>query len=164
MGRDEALAELMATSGPRLHRFAFQLSHDHAAAEDLVQEAVAQVLGSWRRRGGDVGNLAAYVRRAILNVHLGHRRRLASTEVVTSALPDIPDSGFADDHAERDRIWRVLGQLPAPQRAVLVLRYYELLPDREIANLLDAKEVTVRSLAHRGLARLRGLDLVEGRP
>jgi DNA-directed RNA polymerase specialized sigma24 family protein len=38
---------------------------------------------------------------------------------------------------------------------VLVLRYYEGLPDAQIAGLLDAKEATVRSLAARGLVALR---------
>jgi RNA polymerase sigma factor (sigma-70 family) len=52
-------------------------------------------------------------------------------------------------------MWRALALLPERQRAVLVLRYYIDLPDREIASLLDATEGTVRSLAARAFAALR---------
>ena len=45
--------------------------------------------------------------------------------------------------------------LPARQRAVLVLRYHEDLPEAEVARLLGLPLGTVKSLAHRGLARLR---------
>ena len=41
------------------------------------------------------------------------------------------------------------------QRAVLVLRYYEDLPDAEIAAVLGCRPGTVRSLASRALADLR---------
>jgi RNA polymerase sigma factor (sigma-70 family) len=46
--------------------------------------------------------------------------------------------------------------LPARQRAVLVLRYHQDLPEAEVARLLGLPVGTVKSLAHRGLARLRG--------
>jgi RNA polymerase sigma factor (sigma-70 family) len=52
-------------------------------------------------------------------------------------------------------MWRLLGSLPRQQRAVLVLRYYEDLPDSEIAEILHCKPGTVRSLASRALATLR---------
>jgi len=71
----------------------------------------------------------------------------------------LPHSGeLADRVAEyRGRLIALvseslLAQLPAKQRAVLVLRHYEGLPDAEIARMLGSSEVTVRSNAHRGLA------------
>ena len=55
----------------------------------------------------------------------------------------------------RDETWRWLSTLTPQQRAVLVLRFYEDLPDAEIADLLGCPEATVRSHAFRGLAALR---------
>ena len=59
-------------------------------------------------------------------------------------------------------MWQLLARLPKQQRAVLVLRYYEDLPDPEIAAVLGCSASTVRSNAARALARLRtgtpGLD------
>jgi RNA polymerase sigma factor (sigma-70 family) len=72
-------------------------------------------------------------------------------------LPEDPgrveDPGAA--HAERDRLLRHLSRLPSRQRAVLVLRYLEDLPDAVIASMLGVREVTVRSHAFHGLAALR---------
>ena len=44
MDLDDALAELVAQSGDRLLRVAYQLTHDPAAAQDLVQDALAAQL------------------------------------------------------------------------------------------------------------------------
>jgi RNA polymerase sigma factor (sigma-70 family) len=57
--------------------------------------------------------------------------------------------------AERDALWRALAALSPRQRAVLVLRNYEQLEDREIASILRCRQATVRSLAARGLQALR---------
>jgi hypothetical protein len=57
----------------------------------------------------------------------------------------------------RDALVRLLVQLPARQRAVLVLRYWEQLTDAEAAAVLGCAEGTVKSARSRGLARLREL-------
>jgi RNA polymerase sigma factor (sigma-70 family) len=54
-------------------------------------------------------------------------------------------------------IWSALQTLPQRQRAVLVLRYYLGAPDDDIANLLDCREGSVRSLAARAFKALRPL-------
>ena len=153
MQLDEVIADLMRASGDRLLRLAYQLCHDRAGAEDLVQEALTRVYGSWLRRAPSIDNREAYVRRAILNEYLRRRRLRSASEVVTD---EVPDYGVdAVDVAAREDLWHALGTLPARQRAVLVLRYYEDLPDREIAEALGCGESTVRAHAARALAALR---------
>jgi RNA polymerase sigma factor (sigma-70 family) len=56
---------------------------------------------------------------------------------------------------DRDQIWSWLSRLPRRQRATLVLRYYEDLPDAEIADILGCAVGTVRSSISRALATLR---------
>ena len=56
---------------------------------------------------------------------------------------------------EADELFDVLAALPARMRAALVLRYYQDLPENDIAELLGCAPGTARSLIHRGLARLR---------
>ena len=156
MDADDAIADLMRASGDRLLRLAYQLTHDRASAEDLVQEALMTVYRSWKRRSVVADHAEAYVRRAIVNEHIRRGRLHSSRELVLAELPDRVDgSAFDAEHAERDRVWTALSTLPARSRAVLVLRYYEDLPDREIADLVGCRETTVRSLAARGLAALR---------
>jgi hypothetical protein len=62
---------------------------------------------------------------------------------------------FDDEHASREEVWTMLATLPPKQRAVLVLRYFEDLDDRRIAELIGSSAGAVRVHAHRGLAALR---------
>jgi RNA polymerase sigma factor (sigma-70 family) len=68
-------------------------------------------------------------------------------------------AGTGPDHAagvvDRDEVMHALAALTRPQRAVVVLRYYEDYDDAAIAAALGCPQTTVRSHAHRGLARLR---------
>jgi RNA polymerase sigma factor (sigma-70 family) len=52
-------------------------------------------------------------------------------------------------------VLRLVAALPPRQRAAVALRFYEDLPDEEIADLLGCRSVTVRSLISRALATLR---------
>ena len=158
MELDDALTELVAQSGDRLLRMGYQLTHDRAAAQDLVQEALLRVYGSVRRRGRAPEDWYAYLRRAVINEYVRTRRLRSSTEVVTDTLPERPAAGCLEDRAaDQAQLWAALGALSERQRAVLVLRYYEGLADQEIATLLGCREASVRSLARRGLAAMRPL-------
>lgn len=59
------------------------------------------------------------------------------------------------DVAQRDEIWRLLLKLPPRQRAAVVLRYYEDLPDDAIADCLGCSKTAASSLLARALANLR---------
>lgn len=159
MDADETIADLLSRFGDRLLRLAFQLCHDRASAEDLVQQALEQIYRRWRA-GAVVEQPHAYARRAVLNEYLRRRRLASSQEVFTDSPPERAagmGSTGADAVVERDAMWRMLGGLPRRQRAALVLRYYEDLPDAEIASLIGCRPATVRSLVARGLTGLRGL-------
>lgn len=155
MGADELLVELMTESGRRLLRLAYQLTRDQASAEDVVQEALTRMYQSWRRRTPELVEAEAYAKRAVVNEYLRRRRQRSSTEVVSAAPPEQVATAFEDGLVDRDALWQALGGLSSRQRAVLVLRYYEQLPDAQIAELLGVKDATVRSLALRGLTSLR---------
>lgn len=64
MHLDDVLTELVADSGDRLLRVAYQLTHDRGAAQDLVQDALLRVYRSVRRRGLAPEDWYAYLRRA----------------------------------------------------------------------------------------------------
>ena len=146
------------TRGPALLRYAHLVCGDGHRAHDLVQDALVKVHRRWAVV--EVEAPFAYTRRAITNEYLSWRRRLHSSEVPTSSpaqgLVAAPDRG-ADpaDLADRELVWGVVKDLPRRQRVVVVLRYYEDLSDREIAEVLGVAESTVRSQASRALATLR---------
>lgn len=145
---DDRLTELAVGEEAALLRYAYLLTGSRQDAEDLVQGAFAKVLG---RPSGHVVSVPAYLRRVILNDFRSLRRRLAAQpRVIAAELPP-----FEEQVALREAVWRGLQSLPQRQRAVMVLRYYEGLPDEEIAGMLGCRRSTVRSLATRAFAALR---------
>lgn len=147
-----SLADFADAHSVGLTRFAYVLCGDRGLAEDLVQDTL---MALHRRFGAQltIDAPVAYARRAIVNGHISHRRRRASTVTVMAELPDVAvEDGFSD---EQNAMWQVLSTLPERQRAVLVMRYYLDLPDVEIAAALDARVGTIRSLAARAFATLR---------
>jgi RNA polymerase sigma-70 factor (sigma-E family) len=135
-----------------LLRLALLVTGDHHRAEDLVQEALTKVALRWRRLEG--GHPDAYARQIIVrdNISWWRKRR---REVLT----DTVDRGVTSDgtHAVDRRILldRALAALTARQRAVIVLRYYEDMPERETADALGVSVGTVKSQTHLALRRLR---------
>lgn len=150
---DEQFAAFVHAHGGALLRFGYLLCGDGTRAEDLVQDALVNLMRRWRT--GPPEHPLAYARKSITNEYLSWRRRRSSREVLSPDFVDIvmPDESHAQ--ADRDLVWRLLAGLPPRARAVLVLRYYAQLPDREIAAMLGCAEATVRSLAARAFATLR---------
>ncbi|WP_422774550.1 SigE family RNA polymerase sigma factor [Plantactinospora sp. WMMC1484] len=140
-----------------LLRYAVMLTGDSHLAQDLVQETMVRVQLNWRRvTRADAPE--QYVRRMLTNQYLDWQRGSWVRRVLLRAEPEEAVAVHAD-HAEatvdRDQVWSWLARLPRRQRAALVLRYYEDLPDAEIAAVLGCAVGTVRSIISRALATLR---------
>jgi RNA polymerase sigma-70 factor (sigma-E family) len=139
-----------------LFRFAMGLTGHPHQAEDLVQSALAKAYRHWGRVRH--GNPDAYLRQAMCREQIDWFRRPSWGRELPSER--LPERRVADGTATVDlrlALRSALGRLSPKHRAVLVLRYLEDLPDDEIAVLLGCRPATVRSLAARGLERLRVL-------
>jgi RNA polymerase sigma factor (sigma-70 family) len=145
------LAALVESDGAALLRFAYLLCRDAGRAEDLVQDALVRMM----RSRSSVDAPAAYARKVIVNEYLSWRRRLSSTERLGTEGLDTGIADATDAVADRELAWQLIGSLPPRARAVLVLRYYEDLPDAEIAAVVGCAEATVRSIAARAFTVLR---------
>lgn len=148
--------EFAAARLPAVLRFAGVLTGDRGLAEDVVQEVLIRANQRWPQIAG-LDRPELYVRKMVVNEYLSWRRR--SWRLVPGGSAQDVDDRLAPDHAfghaERDALLAELDKLPRRQRAVLVLRYYEDLPDREIAEVLGCTPGTVRGYASRALAALR---------
>lgn len=125
-------------------RVAYLLTGHRDVAEELVQDAFVSLWRNWDH----VTVPAGYLRAAVVNNARSWLRR-RSLEERRAERPAI-------DAAQRvDEMWDVLQSLSERQRAAIVLRYYEDLPDADIARILGCRVPTVRTTIHRGLAALR---------
>ena len=154
-GRALSFDELVVSTERKLLRLGLMLTGGVHSAEDLVQTVFARAHRKWDRIQA-LDNPEAYLRTMVLNEFLSWRRVLKNRELPVAEPADLPSAeDIGARQAQRDATWQLLAQLPRQQRAVLVLRYYEDLPDDEIAAVLGCAPATVRSNAARGLATLR---------
>ncbi len=129
-----------------LLRLAFLLTGSRETAEDAVQSAFASAHARWHL----IEDPPAYLRRSVVNLVKDGQRREFRRRRLLRAQPDAVTA-----IPEIDETWAVVQRLPATQRAVVVLHYYQDMPLVEIGHLLDRPASTVRSDLRRGLARLR---------
>jgi RNA polymerase sigma-70 factor (sigma-E family) len=152
-GDDREFLDFFADQFWSLRRMGFLLTGDWGQAEELAQEAMARTFAAWSRvRGYD--RPAAYARKVLVNRHRSLLRRAAveARHALMSRPQESQESDFGGDDLVQ---WQALQHLSARQRTAIVLRYYLDLPEAEVARLLGVPVGTVKSLVHRGLARLR---------
>ena len=136
----------------RLLGTAVLLTQDRALAEDLLQTALAKAWFAWPRIDGDP---EPYVRRIVVNTYMSWWRRRWNGEVPAESLPD---RAGADTHAGADArhdLQAALARLPKRQRAVVVLRFYEDMTERQVSRLLGCSAGTVMCQKSKAMAKVR---------
>jgi RNA polymerase sigma-70 factor (sigma-E family) len=152
-GDDREFLDFFADEFWSLRRVGFLLTGDWGEAEELAQEAMARTFAAWSRVRG-YERPAAFARRVLLNRHRSLLRRavVEARHLLASRALERYEPNFSGDDLI---LWQALRRLPNRQRAAIVLRYYLDLPEFEVARQLGVPVGTVKSLAHRGLHRLR---------
>ena len=158
--RRAAFDALVRMRSGALLRTAYLLTGDWAQAEDLVQTALAKAFLRWPSLR-DVGAGECYVRRVMATTYGKWWRRRSSGEVPTTTPADVAVADHADDAALRETVARALAVLPPAQRVVIVLRFFDDLSERQVADLLGLPAGTVKSRTARALAALRGSGLLD---
>lgn len=127
-------------------RLATMLTQSRTIGEEIVQDSFIALHQARHRIEGEPG---AYLRRIVINASMGHHRRaavaarhLASDDRVVLP-PDV------------DETWDALQYLTGRQRVALVLRFYEDLSVQGVADAMDCRLGTAKSLIHRGLQALK---------
>ena len=161
--RSKGLGELYERHSAEALRFAYLLTGDPQLAEDLVQDAFVRMIGRFAdlRRADAFGT---YLKRTIVNLSYGQfrRRRLERAYLERERALLNRDGIRQPDMEEHDEMIARLQKIAPRQRAVLVLRYYEDLSERQTAEALGCSVRTVKSLAARGMEGMRGQQMGEG--
>jgi RNA polymerase sigma-70 factor (ECF subfamily) len=163
-GSEADLEELFRRHWRRAYRAAFLIVHDHAAAEDIAQEAFVAAIRTLDRFDHRrdfkpwLGRIVA--NRAIDWTRARAARRETSGEIPErAASPERAAGRYCDDD-----VLNALAELSAEHRAVVVLRFVLEYTPGEIARALEIPRGTVNSRLRRALdvldARLRDAELV----
>jgi RNA polymerase sigma factor (sigma-70 family) len=132
----------------KLTRLAYSVIGDRQIAEELVQESYIRL----QKAGERVENRAAFLRVTVINRCKSYsvRRGKERAQLWRNA-----GSTEATTPHEIDETLLALRTLGIKYRTVLALRYHEDLSIDEIAKIINVRPGTVKSLIHRGLAKLR---------
>ena len=135
----------------------WSLTGSRATAEELAQDAFLDAYRRWERVGA-LERPGAWVRRAVANRAVSHRRhlrvvdagatRLAAEARVRQLAADADAVGGAPGLDEG--FWAAVRSLPERQAQCVALHYLEDRGVDEIAEVLDCGAATVRVHLHRG--------------
>ena len=139
---------------PAVYKTALCSCRNFADAEDVVQETFCALLSSEHSFPDDES-----VKRWLLRVAVNKSRDLFRSVWIRKTVPleeaaDAADGSAAMSSQETD-LFRALQQLPIKYRNVLHLFYYEEYSTREIAQILQISEGTVRTRLSRARKKLQ---------
>jgi RNA polymerase sigma-70 factor (ECF subfamily) len=177
-GGRRAFEELVERYKKKAFRVAYDFTRNREEAKDLSQEAFLRAYTHIKGFDGQ-STFATWFHRILINVCIDHHRRrkkavhepledtaeiLTSVQGMSSPAP-VPDRAVMARQVSM-RIEAALAKLPINQRTAFILRTHHHMSIREVAQVMDAAEGTVKAHLHRAVTALRNLlaDLRQGEP
>jgi len=163
----EAFGKLVSKWQGTVQRLCVRMLGDVHRGEDLAQEAFVRLYAK-RRQYEPSARFSTYLWRVALNLCYDELRRMkrrpeTSLDVETAdgeegfsfldahAADDLPPNDAMESREQAEIVRVALQKLPEHYRSVVVLRHFENLKFREIAEVLDIPEGTVKSRMAEGL-------------
>jgi RNA polymerase sigma-70 factor (sigma-E family) len=157
LGRSEAVEELFDRHYAPMCRLAYAILGDAPLAEEIVMDALLKTFTGWGRLR-DPERADAYLRRSVVNLCRSKIRRKGIESRVNATIHHRDERRAPDWDPERHEtsrlVWAAVVALPERQRACVVLRYFEDLPESEIASILGCSVGTVKSQLSKARAKL----------
>lgn len=160
-GDERAFSRLIARHGPRAQAVAHRFTGSASDAEDIVQDAfwrVWRAAGRWRPGGAQ---FSTWLHRVVVNLCVDHDRRRRIRRLLPFADAFDPPSDEVDaerlvsDRGEIAAVRRDILELPARQRAALLLAADGERSNAEVAEALGTTEKAVESMLVRARRTLR---------
>ncbi len=147
--------DLIAKYQTMVYRTAWRMLGDAAEAEDISQEVFLK-LHSRLAEFENQPNPAGWLYRVTVNLSLDRIRRRRPTEEPEHLISHADSPEFsAIKQQQLDKLARLLQRLSPQERAALILRDLEGLNSREVGEILNVSEETVRSAIFRAKEKLR---------
>ena len=153
MTRERFISEVRACQGQR-RRFLASLCGDAALADDIAQEALVRAYVSSDRF---IGNFKAWLFKIAYNCFIDNLRRIPgpSTSLESREALRVTDTAASDASFRHEELQRAISMIPEKERTAIVLHYFEDLPVKEIASIMQIPSGTVKYLLSVGRNHLR---------
>jgi RNA polymerase sigma factor (sigma-70 family) len=161
-GDHNAYALLHASLYPGLYQYLFKIVKDEDIAADLLQELFVK-LWQKRNRVGVLRNVKAYFFTAARSMAINYFRQVKSQSIRIENYTPVEMDFSAEDiiiSAENDTnlksvMTNALNTLPARQREIIYLKYYEEMDYQKIAEVTGIQYQSVINHVFRALQTLR---------
>ncbi|MFI1993848.1 SigE family RNA polymerase sigma factor [Actinoplanes sp. NPDC020271] len=149
---DAGYVAFVAAGWSRYLWMASLLTGDRHQGEELLQDSLVNLWTRWKRVARD-GDPHAYLRKMLVNGNVSRWRRWRREEPMVET-PERHDrrSTLVEPN---ESLQRAVRRLPRQQRAVIVLRFFEDLSEKDTASVLGCSVGTIKSTQSRALAELR---------
>lgn len=164
-GNMDAFNALVERWQQRIHRFAYRYFSSHDEAMEITQKTFIKAYNKLNTLE-DVEKFSSWIYRIANNLCLDEmkragRRRSTPMEALgqhpaAKSIAENPDLPIQQQELG-SILQQALNQLPPEQRIVVIMKEYEGLKFREIADILDEPENTVKSRMYYGLTSLRSI-------
>ena len=159
-GEMAAFQQLVEKYKQKVYYMALEMTGNHHDAEDLSQEVFMKVYVSIKDFRGD-SKLSSWLYRIAMNLCIdkSRRKRLKLVEL-DERIQEKPSPGLTPDAAIQSQAMQVqiqqaLSKLPPRQRSIFVMRHYNEMMLREIAEVLEISEGTVKAQLFRAIQKLQ---------
>ena len=167
-GQETAWEELVRSHSRRVYSVCFRFTGTDSEAQDLTQEVFLRVFRTLKSFRSGEGSFGVWLNRLTRNLLIDHYRRSKlerSTDSIEDQLPRIEEAGAGAARADSMLVGRetsellqgALKKLSPELRETVILRDIEEMEYREIAQVLQVPEGTVKSRLNRGRAELARL-------
>lgn len=158
-GSRDAYNRLVERHMKQAYDVAYGFVRDHESARDVMQDALVRAYHALPAFRGDA-EFGTWLHRIVMNLSLNHIRAANARSRREVRVDEVQEPGVTEDALHeagfrRDRIERALQELPMLQRSVVILRHLEGLSTREVSEILQCSEGTVKTHLFRGLKKLR---------
>ncbi len=159
-GDNNAFDTLLERYQAKVYAYILHIVKNRDVADDIFQETFVKIILTLRQgRYTDTGKFGAWLNRIAHNLIIDHYRQEKSENTVSTDTDDadmLNRKDLCDENVEdimisaqiRDDVRRIVEALPEPQREVLMMRYYQDMSFKEIA---DATGVSINT----ALGRMR---------
>jgi RNA polymerase sigma-70 factor (ECF subfamily) len=156
---DETFGKAVLDYKERIFLVILRFVRNRDDAKDLTQETFVKAYSSRHQFRGD-SSLYTWLYRIAVNLSLNYksRSRVSVLSSIDDSLELVADGNPSDTILTGElgkHIDSAVGQLPARQRMVFLMRYYEDKPHAEIANILGITEGAVKANYHQAVKKLR---------
>ena len=162
-GNEDAISHLFRQYELGVYRLALSIVDDPAEASEITQETFISALNALEKYQ-EKQSFKAWLYTITVNCSRSHLRKRRTKNKLLATLTHIfrvevekqtmPEDAFVQNEKEA-ALWKSLNQLDENLRSVVVLRYFQELPIREIAEILSIPEGTIHSRLHTAREQLR---------